>query len=30
LQQVRPVLEQLYKALSPEQKQIINHAFHHG
>ncbi len=30
LQQARPVLEQLYKALSPEQKEIIDHPFHHG
>jgi LTXXQ motif family protein len=30
LQQVRPALEQLYQALTPEQKAIIDHPFRHG
>ena len=30
LHEVRPALEQLYQALTPEQKAIIDHPFHHG
>lgn len=30
LHQARPLLEQLYQTLSPEQKAIINHPFQHG
>ena len=30
LQQVKPLLEQLYQALTPEQKVIIDHPFRHG
>jgi LTXXQ motif family protein len=30
LQQARPALEQLYKALTPEQKAIIDHPFRRG
>lgn len=30
LQQTRPALEQLYQALTPEQKAVIDHPFRHG
>jgi hypothetical protein len=30
VQQTRPALEQLYQALTPEQKTIIDHPFRHG